>query len=134
MVPEAADTPEDLEQLRRRFEEFRNTQPTRETVTVTKAFASALQQTESTSARAVSLPTSAEFDGRQPRVGIVPPPFEPTRYDQRGQMTSRSYVPAENYTRSSKDPLANVRERQRKRSGFDYRPESADPKELIRES
>lgn len=29
------------------------------------------------------------------------------------------------------DPLANVRERQRKRSAFDYRPELADPKELI---
>ena len=31
----------------------------------------------------------------------------------------------------SRDPLANVRERQKKRSGFDYRPELADPKELI---
>ena len=30
-----------------------------------------------------------------------------------------------------RDPLANVREGQRKRSGFDYRPELADPKELI---
>jgi hypothetical protein len=30
-----------------------------------------------------------------------------------------------------RDPLANVRERQRKRSGFDYRPELADPKELV---
>jgi hypothetical protein len=29
MVPEAVGIPEDLEQLRRRFEEFRNTQPTR---------------------------------------------------------------------------------------------------------
>jgi hypothetical protein len=29
------------------------------------------------------------------------------------------------------DPLANIRERQGKRSGFDYRPELADPKELI---
>ncbi|MBV8810998.1 MAG: hypothetical protein JO033_20200 [Acidobacteriaceae bacterium] len=29
------------------------------------------------------------------------------------------------------DPLANVRERQRKRSGFDYRPELADPNDLI---
>ena len=29
MVPEAAGIPKDLEQLRRRFEEFRNTQPTR---------------------------------------------------------------------------------------------------------
>lgn len=31
----------------------------------------------------------------------------------------------------SRDPLANVRERQKKRPGFDYRPELADPKELI---
>ncbi len=31
----------------------------------------------------------------------------------------------------TRDPLANVRERQKKRSGFDYRPEFADPKELI---
>lgn len=31
----------------------------------------------------------------------------------------------------SADPLANVREGQRKRSAFDYRPELADPKELI---
>jgi len=30
-----------------------------------------------------------------------------------------------------KDPLANVRERQQKRSGFDYRPELADLKDLI---
>src|SRR5262249_12030498 len=33
--------------------------------------------------------------------------------------------------RGSRDPLANVRERQKKRTGFDYRPELADPKELI---
>ena len=31
----------------------------------------------------------------------------------------------------SRDPLANVRERQKKRPGFDYRPELADPKELM---
>lgn len=29
------------------------------------------------------------------------------------------------------DPLANIRERQGKRTGFDYRPELADPKQLI---
>jgi hypothetical protein len=29
------------------------------------------------------------------------------------------------------DPLANIRERQAKHSRFDYRPELADPKELI---
>ena len=33
--------------------------------------------------------------------------------------------------RQSPDPLANVRERQGKRSAFDYRPELADPKQLI---
>ena len=31
----------------------------------------------------------------------------------------------------SPDPLANVRDRRGKRSGFDYRPELADPKQLI---
>ena len=30
-----------------------------------------------------------------------------------------------------RDPLANVRARQGKRTGFDYRPETADPKDLI---
>jgi hypothetical protein len=30
-----------------------------------------------------------------------------------------------------RDPLANIRERQEKRPAFDYRPELADPKELI---
>ena len=29
------------------------------------------------------------------------------------------------------DPLANIRERERKRTAFDYRPELADPKALI---
>jgi hypothetical protein len=29
------------------------------------------------------------------------------------------------------DPLANIRERQGKHTGFDYRPELADPKQLI---
>lgn len=32
---------------------------------------------------------------------------------------------------NSFDPLANIRERQGKRPAFDYRPELADPKELI---
>lgn len=39
--------------------------------------------------------------------------------------------PATSTAKQSADPLANVRERQRKRSAFDYRPELADPKELI---
>jgi hypothetical protein len=30
-----------------------------------------------------------------------------------------------------RDPLANMREREKRRAGFDYRPELADPKELI---
>jgi hypothetical protein len=42
--------------------------------------------------------------------------------------TTRS---ADRSEQGSRDPLANVRERQKKRSGFDYRPELADPKELI---
>ena len=33
--------------------------------------------------------------------------------------------------KKSHDPLANMRERQKRRTGFDYRPELADPKELI---
>lgn len=41
--------------------------------------------------------------------------------------TRRSTSAAE----KSADPLANLRERQRKRSAFDYRPELADPKDLI---
>jgi hypothetical protein len=40
-------------------------------------------------------------------------------------------VSAEQSPKGSRDPLANVRERQNKRPGFDYRPELADPKELI---
>ena len=38
---------------------------------------------------------------------------------------------ADENPKGSRDPLANVRERQKKRPGFDYRPELADPKELI---
>jgi hypothetical protein len=38
---------------------------------------------------------------------------------------------ADRNEQGSRDPLANVRERQKKRTGFDYRPELADPKELI---
>jgi hypothetical protein len=34
-------------------------------------------------------------------------------------------------SRHPSDPLANIRERQRRRSAFDYRPELADPNELI---
>jgi hypothetical protein len=39
--------------------------------------------------------------------------------------------PTNSSEQGSRDPLANVRERQKKRPGFDYRPELADPKELI---
>jgi hypothetical protein len=38
---------------------------------------------------------------------------------------------ADRNEQGARDPLANVRERQKKRTGFDYRPELADPKELI---
>jgi len=44
------------------------------------------------------------------------------------QSTTRASEAAE---QGARDPLANVKERQKKRSGFDYRPELADPKELI---
>jgi hypothetical protein len=40
-------------------------------------------------------------------------------------------APAEDNAKKPRDPLANVRERQAKRPGFDYRPELADPKDLI---
>ena len=40
-------------------------------------------------------------------------------------------VSAEPNPEGPPDPLANVRERQKERPGFDYRPELADPKELI---
>ena len=40
-------------------------------------------------------------------------------------------VLAEQIQKGSRDPLANVRERLKKRPGFDYRPELADPKKLI---
>jgi hypothetical protein len=42
--------------------------------------------------------------------------------------TPRSAAASE---QGSRDPLANVREREKKRRGFDYRPELADPKKLI---
>jgi hypothetical protein len=38
---------------------------------------------------------------------------------------------ADSKREKSKDPLANVRDRQGKRSAFDYRPELADPQKLI---
>jgi hypothetical protein len=39
--------------------------------------------------------------------------------------------PDTSMAKQSAHPLANVRERQHRRSAFDYRPELADPKELI---
>ena len=47
--------------------------------------------------------------------------------EQREQNASSAGTAA----KKPRDPLANVRERQAKRPGFDYRPELADPKELI---
>lgn len=40
-------------------------------------------------------------------------------------------VPNDRSQKTQRDPLANVRERLGKRTGFDYRPELADPKKLI---
>jgi hypothetical protein len=37
----------------------------------------------------------------------------------------------ESKSSKSPDPLANIREKQAKRTAFDYRPELADPQELI---
>ncbi len=39
--------------------------------------------------------------------------------------------PADSRPKRSLDPLTNVRNRQGRRSAFDYRPELADPKKLI---
>jgi hypothetical protein len=43
----------------------------------------------------------------------------------------QSVVPASQSTISVRDPLANIRESEKKRDSFDYRPELADPKKLI---
>lgn len=40
-------------------------------------------------------------------------------------------VPAQANPQGSRVPVANMRERQKRRLGFDYRPELADPKDLI---
>jgi hypothetical protein len=48
-----------------------------------------------------------------------------------GSTEKSATVPAEVNPNGLRDALANVRERQKKRPGFDYRPELADPKELI---
>ena len=40
-------------------------------------------------------------------------------------------TPSSRLTAGVRDPLANLRESERKREVFDYRPESADPKKLI---
>jgi hypothetical protein len=48
-----------------------------------------------------------------------------------GPSPDSAAVPVQENPKASRDPLANVRERQEKRSRFDYRPELADPKELI---
>ena len=54
----------------------------------------------------------------------------------RGSIVSTAVPPSTSTTagrseQGSRDPLANVREKQKKRTGFHYRPELADPKELI---
>ena len=59
----------------------------------------------------------------------------PTTTSEASKVSRSPAVPtaprATSAAEKSADPLANVRERQRKRSAFDYRPELADPKELI---
>jgi hypothetical protein len=61
-----------------------------------------------------ALPGGTSEDSRAARI-LTPPP------------APRATSVAE----KSADPLANVRERQHKRSAFDYRPELADPDKLI---
>ena len=46
-------------------------------------------------------------------------------------MSRSEIVQAGANPKRSGDPLANVRKREKKRPGFDYRPELADPKKLI---
>ena len=48
-----------------------------------------------------------------------------------GERSEAQPVESNAKTAKPSDPLANVRDRLGKRSGFDYRPELADPKELI---
>jgi hypothetical protein len=43
----------------------------------------------------------------------------------------QAVAPASPPTVSVRDPLANIREREKKRDSFDYRPELADPDKLI---
>ena len=50
--------------------------------------------------------------------------------DVASSLASRSPTPAPRDV-GLRDPLANIRESEAKRRGFDYRPELADPKELI---
>jgi hypothetical protein len=51
------------------------------------------------------------------------------RFEREGRKSANEQPTS--MAKQSADPLANVRDRQRKRSAFDYRPELADPKELI---
>jgi len=53
--------------------------------------------------------------------------------DDSAKTERRDAAPVASGAKTAKpsDPLANVRDRLGKRSGFDYRPELADPKELI---
>jgi hypothetical protein len=55
----------------------------------------------------------------------------PQRFEEDAE--GRDAPPVESNAKAAKpsDPLANVRDRLGKRTGFDYRPELADPKDLI---
>jgi hypothetical protein len=60
--------------------------------------------------------------------GTMPPLRGEKLRPARGERPSAVVDPIE---KKSRDPLANMREREKRRAGFDYRPELADPKELI---
>ena len=65
---------------------------------------------------------------RAPNTSATPTPAPPTPTMAPADAPARSLTDRKDRER---DPLANVRARQSKRSGFDYRPETADPKQLI---
>ena len=58
-------------------------------------------------------------------------PVPPARGEQSRSTGAEPTSTAVESNEKSHDPLANMRERSKRRSGFDYRPELADPKELI---
>ena len=87
---------------------------------------------------AVSVRSLSAYVGRIQKISIganqrtSPNPLD-ARYGDgpTGSTTNSATAPPEVHSDGPRDPLANIRERQKKRPGFDYRPELADPKALI---